>query len=63
MASMQAASPGNSPALPKLLLYLLAVMLGGALLAVPLFHLGKTGHAWLFHVILARNQPRHMVAQ
>jgi membrane protease YdiL (CAAX protease family) len=47
MASMQAASPGNSPALPKLLLYLLAVMLGGALLAVPLFHLGKTGHAWL----------------
>ena len=44
---MQAASPGNSPALPKLLLYLLAVMLGGALLAVPLFHLGKTAHGWL----------------
>ena len=44
---MQAASPGSSPALPKLLLYLLAVMLGGALLAVPLFHLGKAGHAWL----------------
>lgn len=44
---MQAASPGSSPALPKLLLYLLAVMIGGALLAVPLFHLGKAGHAWL----------------
>lgn len=44
---MQAASPGSSPALPKLLLYLLAVMLGGALLAVPLFHLGKAAHGWL----------------
>jgi len=44
---MQAASPGTSPALPKLLLYLFAVMLGGALLAVPLFHLGKAGQAWL----------------
>ncbi len=44
---MQAASPGSSPALPKLLLYLLAVMLGGALLAVPLFHLGKAAHVWL----------------
>lgn len=44
---MQAASPGSSSALPKLLLYLLAVMLGGALLAAPLFHLGKAGHAWL----------------
>ncbi len=44
---MQAANPGSSPALPKLLLYLLAVMLGGALLAVPLFHLGKIAQAWL----------------
>ncbi|MFC5455284.1 type II CAAX prenyl endopeptidase Rce1 family protein [Prosthecobacter fluviatilis] len=44
---MQAASPGSSPALPKLLLYLLAVMLGGALLSVPLFHLGKAAHGWL----------------
>lgn len=44
---MQAATPGNSPALPKLLLYLLAVMLGGALLSVPLFHLGKATQAWL----------------
>lgn len=44
---MQAANPGTSPALPKLLLYLFAVMLGGALLAVPLFHLGKSGYAWL----------------
>ncbi|MEZ5386269.1 MAG: CPBP family glutamic-type intramembrane protease [Prosthecobacter sp.] len=44
---MQAASPGATPALPKLLLYLLAVMLGGALLAVPLFHLGHAAHAWL----------------
>lgn len=44
---MQAANPGATPALPKLLLYLLAVMLGGALLAVPLFHLGHAVHAWL----------------
>lgn len=44
---MQAASPGNSPALPKLLLYLLAVMVGGALLAPVLFHLGKATQAWL----------------
>lgn len=44
---MQAANPGTSPALPKLLLYLFAFMLGGALLAVPLFHLGKAGYAWL----------------
>ncbi len=44
---MQAASPGSSSALPKLLLYLLVVMLGGALLAVPLFHLGKAAHSWL----------------
>ena len=44
---MQAASPGSSPALPKLLLYLFAVMLGGALLSVPLFHLGKAAHGWL----------------
>jgi len=44
---MQAASPGSSPALPKLLLYLLAVMLGGALLSVPLFHGGKAAHDWL----------------
>lgn len=44
---MQAASPGSSPALPKLLIYLLAVMLGGALLSVPLFYLGKTAHGWL----------------
>ncbi len=44
---MQAASPGSSSALPKLLLYLLVVMLGGALLAVPLFHLGKAAYGWL----------------
>jgi len=44
---MQAASPGSSPALPKLLLYLFAVMLGGALLSVPLFHFGKAAHGWL----------------
>jgi membrane protease YdiL (CAAX protease family) len=49
---MQAASPGSSPALPKLLLYLLAVMLGGALLSVPLFHLGKAAHGWLFTSLL-----------
>lgn len=44
---MQAASPGHASALPKLLLYLFAVMLGGALLAVPLFHLGKAALVWL----------------
>ncbi|HYF34953.1 MAG TPA: CPBP family glutamic-type intramembrane protease [Prosthecobacter sp.] len=33
--------------MPKLLLYLLAVMLGGALLAAPLFHLGQWARAWL----------------
>lgn len=44
---MQAASPGSSPALPKVALYLLTVMLGGALLSVPLFHLGRAAHAWL----------------
>lgn len=44
---MQAAKPGTSAALPKLLLYLLAVMLGGALLAAPLFHLGHTVQGWL----------------
>lgn len=44
---MQAANPGSSSALPKLLLYLLIVMIGGALLAVPLFHLGKAAHSWL----------------
>lgn len=45
---MQAASPGSSPALPKLLLYLFAVMFGGALLSVPLFHLGKAAQGWLY---------------
>jgi len=44
---MQAASPGSSPALPKFLLYLFAVMIGGALLSVPLFHLSKAAHGWL----------------
>lgn len=44
---MQAANTGHSSALPKLLLYLAAVMLGGALLATPLFHLGQATHEWL----------------
>ncbi len=44
---MQAANPSRPSALPKLLLYLAAVMLGGALLAPPLFHLGKGTHEWL----------------
>jgi membrane protease YdiL (CAAX protease family) len=38
---MQAANETQSSALPKLLLYLTAVMVGGALLAPGLFHLGK----------------------
>ena len=54
---MQAASPGSSPALPKLLLYLLAVMLGGALLSVPLFHLGKAAHGWLSSSSLHDSSP------
>lgn len=44
---MQAPIPATSPALPRLLLYLLAVMVGGALLAVPLFHLGQAAREWL----------------
>lgn len=43
---MQAASPGHTPALPKLLLYLAAVMLGGALLAPLLFDLGQAARGW-----------------
>jgi uncharacterized protein len=44
---MQAAMPSHPSALPKLLLYLLLVMLGGALLAAPLFELGQITRAWL----------------
>jgi membrane protease YdiL (CAAX protease family) len=44
---MQAAMPSHTSALPKLLLYLLAVMLGGAILAPPLFDLGQVTSAWL----------------
>lgn len=45
---MQAAAPEGSPsALTKLLLYLAGVMMIGALLATPLFHLGRSTHAWL----------------
>ncbi|MCA1962611.1 MAG: CPBP family intramembrane metalloprotease [Prosthecobacter sp.] len=36
-----------SPALARLLLYLLAVMLGGALLAAPFYHLGQAARDWL----------------
>lgn len=41
------APPRGSSALPKLLLYVSAVMIGGALLSVPLFHLGKMAQGWL----------------
>jgi membrane protease YdiL (CAAX protease family) len=44
---MQAAMPTHTSALPKLVLYLLAVMLGGALLSAPLFDLGQTTLNWL----------------
>lgn len=44
---MQAVMPKPSSALPKLALYLLAVMLGGALFAPVLFDLGKAGAEWL----------------
>ena len=47
MAFMQAVNPGSPSALPKLLLYLASVMLGGALLAPPLFALGQAAQAWL----------------
>lgn len=43
---MQAPPRGES-ALPKLLLYVFTVMIGGALLSAPLFHLGKMAHEWL----------------
>jgi len=39
--------PNQTSALPKLLLYLLTVMVGGALLAAPLFGLGQSTLAWL----------------
>lgn len=44
---MQAAMPTHTSALPKLVLYLLAVMLGGALLSAPLFDLGQSTLTWL----------------
>lgn len=44
---MQAVMPKPSPALPKLILYLIAVMLGGALLAPALYDFGQVGAAWL----------------
>lgn len=40
-------SPPPAAALPRLLLYLLAVMIGGALMAPAIFHLGKGYAAWL----------------
>lgn len=42
-----AITPPATSALPKLLLYLLAVMLGGALFSAPLFELGQSTLAWL----------------
>lgn len=44
---MQADKPRSTSALPKLLLYLLSVMVGGALLAPLLFDLGQNGVGWL----------------
>ena len=44
---MQAANASPPSALPKLLLYLAAVMLGGALLAPVLFDLGQWAKGWL----------------
>lgn len=44
---MQAANTSHTSALPKLLLYLAAVMLGGALLAPALFELGQWAKGWL----------------
>lgn len=44
---MQAANASPPSALPKLLLYLTAVMLGGALLAPWLFDLGQAARGWL----------------
>ncbi len=48
MQAAEASTPSSpTPALPKLILYLLGVMVGGALLAVPLFHLGHWAQGWL----------------
>jgi uncharacterized protein len=47
MPLMQADKPRPTSALPKLLLYLLVVMLGGALLAPLLFELGQKALPWL----------------
>ena len=44
---MQADKPRPTSALPKLLLYLLVVMFGGALLAPVLFDLGQSALPWL----------------
>lgn len=44
---MQAANASHSSALPKLLLYLAAVMVGGALLAPALFEGGQWAKGWL----------------
>ncbi|MDZ4289783.1 MAG: CPBP family glutamic-type intramembrane protease [Prosthecobacter sp.] len=41
------APPRSPSALPKLILYLVAVMAGGALLAAPLSHLGQWALGWL----------------
>lgn len=52
---MQAAMPNHTSALPKLVLYLLSVMLGGALLSAPLFDLGQTLLIWLKNSSIGEN--------
>jgi len=55
---MQAVNPsGSSSALPKLLLYLLVVMLGGALLAPVFFDLGKVTLEWLQTAPVGQSGP------
>lgn len=54
---MQAPMPITSSPLPRLLLYLFAVMAGGALLATPLFHLGQQTQAWLADTSLGDSGP------
>jgi membrane protease YdiL (CAAX protease family) len=56
---MQAPMPNTSSPLPRLVLYLLAVMVGGALLAPLLFQLGQQTQAWLEGSPMGDSGPGH----
>ncbi|MBV6500602.1 MAG: hypothetical protein CJBNEKGG_03086 [Prosthecobacter sp.] len=59
---MQADMPRPSSALPKLLLYLLAVMVGGALFAPVLFDLGHQVLAWMKTSPVGESGPARWLA-